>query len=138
MSPGDSLSIGKYTITLEQIKNSDNPNYRAATGLMTIYQQGQLVDTILPETRFYKTSEQPTTEVAMRSTLKEDLYVVFSGMNQNSKTVFRAYLFPLVAWIWIGGVVFVVGTLICLIPSKQGQPKVKAAARVETEELVKA
>ena len=138
MSPGDSLSIGKYTITLEQIKNSDNPNYRAATGLMTIYQQGQLVDTILPETRFYKTSEQPTTEVALRSTLKEDLYVVFSGMNQNSKTVFRAYLFPLVAWIWIGGVVFVLGTLICLMPSKQGQSKVKAAARVETEELVKA
>jgi cytochrome c-type biogenesis protein CcmF len=77
--------------------------------------------------------------VALRSTLKEDLYIVFSGQNQNSpKTVFRAYLFPLVSWIWIGGVVFVLGTLICLIPSKQGQVKVKAAAGVQAEELVKA
>jgi len=139
MSPGESLSIGKYAITLEQIKSSDNPNYRSATGLMTVHKNGELVDTILPESRFYKASEQPTTEVALRSTLKEDLYVVFSGVNQNnSKTVFRAYLFPLVSWIWIGGAVFVLGTLICLIPSKQGQPKVKPAARVEAEELVKA
>jgi len=47
-------------------------------------------------------------------------------------------LFPLVSWIWIGGVVFVLGTLICLIPNKQGQPRVKPAARVEAQELVKA
>jgi cytochrome c-type biogenesis protein CcmF len=139
MVPGDSLNIGQYTITLEQIKSSDNPNYRAATGLMTVYKDGQLVDTILPETRFYKASEQSTTEVALRSSLKEDLYVVFSGMQQNnSKPVFRAYLFPLVSWIWIGGAVFVLGTVICLIPSKQGKLEGKTTAKVAAEELAKA
>jgi len=140
MVPGDSLKIGQYTITLEQIKSSDNPNYRAATGLMTVYRDGQLVDTILPETRFYKASEQPSTEVALRSSLKEDLYVVFSGVSQtNSKTVFHAYLFPLVSWIWVGGIVFVLGTLICLLPSKHGKAEPKAPAKkVETEELARA
>jgi len=139
MVPGDSLNIGQYTINLEQIKSSDNPNYRAATGLMTVYKDGQLLDTILPETRFYKASEQSTTEVALRSSLKEDLYVVFSGMQQNnSKPVFRAYLFPLVSWIWIGGAVFVLGTVICLIPSKQGKLEGKATAKIAAEELAKA
>jgi len=106
---------------------------------MTVYKEGQLVDTILPETRFYKASEQPSTEVALRSTLKEDLYVVFSGMQQNnSKPVFRAYLFPLVSWIWIGGAVFVLGTVICLIPSKQGRLEGRTTAKVTAEELAKA
>ena len=123
MSPGDSLSSTNTRLRWSRSRIPTILTIARPLGLMTIYNRGQLVDTILPETRFYKTSEQPTTEVALRSTLKEDLYVVFSGMNQNSKTVFRAYLFPLVAWIWIGGVVFVLGTLICLIPSKQGQQK---------------
>ena len=139
MVPGDSLSIGKYTLTLEQIKSANNSNYQAAIGLMTVYKEGTLVDTLLPERRFYKASEQGTTEVALRSTPLEDLYVVFAGVNQsNSKAVFHVYLNPLVSWVWIGGIIFVVGTVICLIPSKQGVARSKVSAKVEVEELAKA
>ena len=30
----------------------------------------------------------------------------------------QAYVFPLVSWIWIGGLVLIGGTLVCLVPSK--------------------
>jgi cytochrome c-type biogenesis protein CcmF len=139
MVPGDSLIIGKYTLTLEQIKNAENDNYASATGLMTIFQEGKLIDSLLPERRFYKASDQDTTEVALRSSLKEDLYVVLAGFNKEmSKAVFHAYLNPLVAWIWIGGVTFVLGTLICLIPSKQGMAKSKSVASTKVEDYAKA
>jgi len=139
MVPGDSLSLGKYTLTLEQIKSANNANYQSATALMTVYKDGTLVDTLLPERRYYKANDTATTEVALRSGLNEDLYLVFSGIEKdNSKLVFHAYLNPLVSWVWIGGIIFVLGTVICLIPSKQGMARSKVSEKVEVEELAKA
>jgi len=139
MVPGDSLSLGNYTLTLEQIKSANNANYQSATALMTVYKDGTLVDTLLPERRYYKASDTATTEVALRSGLNEDLYLVFSGIEKdNSKPVFHAYLNPLVSWVWIGGIVFVLGTVICLIPSKQGMARSKVSEKIEVEELAKA
>ena len=49
----------------------------------------------------------------------EDLYLNFGGMSDdNQRAVIQAYVFPLVSWIWIGGLVLIGGTLICLVPSK--------------------
>jgi cytochrome c-type biogenesis protein CcmF len=56
--------------------------------------------------------------VANRSTPQEDLYLVYSGRNQDSgKPIIRAHLNPLVWWIWVGVLVVIAGTLIALIPS---------------------
>jgi cytochrome c-type biogenesis protein CcmF len=38
--------------------------------------------------------------------------------DDNQRAVIQAYVFPLVSWIWIGGLVLIGGTLICLVPSK--------------------
>ena len=49
----------------------------------------------------------------------EDLYLNFGGMSDdNQRAVIQAYVFPLVSWIWIGGLVLIGGTLVCLVPSK--------------------
>jgi cytochrome c biogenesis factor len=45
--------------------------------------------------------------------------VVFAGMSTDGKNpVIQVYINPLVNWVWIGGIVFVLGTLVALIPSK--------------------
>jgi cytochrome c-type biogenesis protein CcmF len=139
MGPGESLEIGSYSLTLEQVKNKDNPNYASAVAVMKVYKNGKLVDTLLPERRFYKAREEPTTEVALRSSLKEDLYVVLAGFNQStSKAVIHTFLNPLVSWIWIGGLVFMLGTVVCLIPDRHEKAMQKVATPVEAEELAKA
>ena len=38
--------------------------------------------------------------------------------DDNQRAVIQAYVFPLVSWIWVGGLVLIGGTLICLVPSK--------------------
>jgi hypothetical protein len=51
--------------------------------------------------------------------LNEDLYLNFGGMSDdNQRAVIQAYVNPLVSWIWIGGLVLIGGTLVCLVPSK--------------------
>jgi hypothetical protein len=58
--------------------------------------------------------------VAIYSTLKEDLYVVYAGRSPDTKQpVIHAYLNPLVKWIWLGGAIVVMGTLLALVPNQQ-------------------
>jgi cytochrome c-type biogenesis protein CcmF len=61
---------------------------------------------------------QPDTIVAKRSTLKEDLYVVYEGKNQQTdRPIIKAIVNPLVNWIWIGVFILVFGTGVVLVPN---------------------
>jgi cytochrome c-type biogenesis protein CcmF len=75
---------------------------------------------LYPERRFFQTNEQSGTMVAIYSTLREDLYVVYAGQNPESGApVIHAFLNPLVKWIWLGGLVVVLGTLVTLLPNRR-------------------
>jgi cytochrome c-type biogenesis protein CcmF len=118
MAEGDKVTLGKYTFLCNGIKELDTPNYyflEAALSVTT--QNGKHVTNLYPEKRVYKASEQASSEVAMRSNLKEDIYAVFAGMSEESnKAVIQFYLNPLVTWLWIGGIVMLAGTLVCIFP----------------------
>jgi len=71
-----------------------------------------------PEKRVYAVNGQPQTMVANHSTMRWDLYVVYEGRDSTSGLpIIKAFLNPLVMWIWVGLVVVVLGTLVALVPS---------------------
>jgi cytochrome c-type biogenesis protein CcmF len=73
-----------------------------------------------PEQRFYHLGEgvQPQTMVAIHSIPEWDLYVVYEGINQDTnQPIIKAFLNPLVGWIWFGLAVIVFGTFVALVPS---------------------
>jgi cytochrome c-type biogenesis protein CcmF len=75
---------------------------------------------LYPERRFFQTNEQSGTMVAIYSTLREDLYVVYAGQSpENQLPVIHAYLNPLVKWIWLGGAIVVLGTMVTLLPNRR-------------------
>ena len=115
MVKGDKVEIGGYSLKLQDIKETENANFVSEVGIIKVYRNGKEIKTLKPERRFYRASEQATTEVALRSTLKEDLYVVLAGFNpEGTRAIIHVFLNPLVAWVWLGAFVFMVGTLICL------------------------
>jgi cytochrome c-type biogenesis protein CcmF len=62
-------------------------------------------------------SFEPSTEVGIRSGLREDIYVVFAGaVNGTEEAVYRFNLNPLVWWVWAGGFILVVGGLVTMWP----------------------
>jgi cytochrome c-type biogenesis protein CcmF len=90
---------------------------------------------MFPERRFYKNVEQPTTEVALYSTLKEDMYLVFGGSTTDgSKAVLQLFYNPLTMWVWIGAWVLALGTIVALLPNKKIQPSRRAPVKARTEE----
>jgi cytochrome c-type biogenesis protein CcmF len=116
---GDRIQLAAYELKVTSLDSGDTSNYSWSTAEVEVYKGGSQIDTLFPEKRFYKTSRQGASEVAIRRRLNEDLYLNFAGMSEdNVHAVIQAYIFPLVSWIWLGFWVMMAGTVICLIPSK--------------------
>jgi cytochrome c-type biogenesis protein CcmF len=129
---GESIRLGHYVVTCKTYTQDDNANFASTWAIMDVYRDGQLVGTMFPERRIYKASQQPSTMPAIRSTPREDLYLVYTGMNPDTgHPIIRVHLNPLVFWIWAGAHLILLGTLLALIPSiATARVPVRAAAHV--------
>ena len=86
-----------------------------------------MIGELTPEKYFHRSYEQAVTEVAIRSTLIEDLYVILIGWDEDGTTAFKVLVNPLVNWIWIGGGVLFLGGLIAFWPERRRLPTPKQA-----------
>jgi cytochrome c-type biogenesis protein CcmF len=132
---GDTFQIGRYDVKVNDIRSGENPNYAWSHAVLDVSVGGTHAKTLEPEKRLYKASRQPSSEVSIWRKLNEDLYINFAGL-EDGTAVFQAYVFPLVSWIWIGFWILMMGTIVCLIPSKTRaqQPPPKPARR-EVQEV---
>jgi len=118
LSPGQTMQAGKFTLTYERIAQEEDAHVQRLRAVVHVRDGERAIGTLTPEKRFYKKPQQPTTEIALRQTLTEDLYLVLGSYDPASKLVtILAYVNPLVAWIWIGGVILAIGTAITMWPS---------------------
>ncbi|HTZ95620.1 MAG TPA: heme lyase CcmF/NrfE family subunit [Terriglobales bacterium] len=131
MGFGDKMQIGAYTLVCRSYTQDDNPNYGSEWAVMDVYKGGEKIDTLYPERRFFKASQQPSTIPQIHTTAREDLYLVYEGQNQDTgKPIIKAHLNPLVMWIWVGVWIMIVGTALALIPNAV-PVQVRAPVRVQ-------
>ena len=128
---GDHMRIGSFDLVCRSYTQDDNPNYSSEWAIMDVYQNGKMIDTLTPQRLFYKASQQASTKPDIRSTLKEDLYLVYEGQNENGQPIIRAHLNPLVMWIWLGVWIILAGTVLALVPNAPAVARVPAARLVE-------
>jgi cytochrome c-type biogenesis protein CcmF len=120
MQPGQTLRIGPYTLLLQAFDTQPEKNYTAERMIVEVLENNKQKLMLYPEKRRFSTTAENGTMVAIYSTLKEDLYVVYAGQSPDTQLpVIHAFLNPLVKWIWFGGVVVVLGTLVALLPNRR-------------------
>ena len=119
LATGDKLELGRYTLVSQAFTEDDNANYASRAALLDVYRNGKFLTQLNPEERRFKASGgQPVHIVANHSTLREDLYVTYQGLNdQTGHPIIKAIINPLVNWIWIGVLVIVLGTAMALVPN---------------------
>lgn len=118
MDFGQSMQIGPYKLVCQSFTQESNPNYDTEYSLLDVYRNGKKVTQLAPEKRFYVASQQTQTMVANHSTPAWDLYVVYEGKNPDTGLpIIKAFLNPLVVWIWIGLIITVLGTGVALLPN---------------------
>lgn len=129
MPVGAQMDIGAYHLTNQDFDSTPSGNYTSEKATIAVDRNGKQVIMLYPERRFYPANQESGTMVAIYSTLKEDLYVVYAGRNPDTQQpVIHAYINPLVKWIWLGGVVVVLGTLLALVPNQQPVLAIQRAA----------
>jgi cytochrome c-type biogenesis protein CcmF len=88
------------------------------TGHVSVFEDGKPLGTMTPAKWYFNKREQePTTEVAIRRSPTEDLYIVLAGYDASAQTgTYTVTVNPLVNWIWFGFAVLAIGTGIALLP----------------------
>ena len=114
----DKMSVGPYTLECVGFTQDSNANYNSDYALLDVYRNGKKQFQMAPEKRVYLASQQPQTMVSVHSVPSWDLYVVYEGTNPDTgQPIIKAFLNPLVSWIWAGVVLIVLGTFVALVPS---------------------
>ncbi|MBI5182825.1 MAG: heme lyase CcmF/NrfE family subunit, partial [Nitrospinae bacterium] len=114
---GESISVKDYRLTYEDISyNTPYPNKDEVIATLSVEKNGKKIWRARPEKEFFANWEQPSTIVDILSTLKEDLYIILGGFQEDSTASFKVIVNPLLKWLWIGGIVISLGTLVVMWP----------------------
>jgi cytochrome c-type biogenesis protein CcmF len=115
--------IGTYELTYEGLRDGQSPDDRIITeAMLSVSYNGRPAGTLVPNREYFVVQQQPMTIPDKRSTLGDDLYVILAGWEGSGETAtFKAYINPLVNWLWIGGIVFIFGTIVAAWPTEQEQ-----------------
>jgi cytochrome c-type biogenesis protein CcmF len=131
MGFNDTLTLGQYRLVCQSFTQDSNANFDTEYALLDVYKGSKKLTQLAPEKRFYHASQTSSTMVALRSTLANDLYVIYEGKNPDTdRPIIKVFVNPLMNWIWIGVLIVVFGTLLALVPNLTRTPVV---ARVAVE-----
>jgi cytochrome c-type biogenesis protein CcmF len=118
MTFGDTLTLGQYRLVCQTYTQDSNKNFDTEYALLDVFRGNKKITQLAPEKRFYHASQTSSTMVALHSTLASDLYVIYEGRNPDTdKPIIKAFLNPLMNWIWVGVGIVVFGTLLALVPN---------------------
>ncbi len=116
VAPGQSFTVGRYQLAYRGIEDASDRHMMRLVASLAVTADGDELGELRPEKRFYRRPEQPATEVAFRSTLREDLYVILGAADDEQNATFQVYVNPMVSWLWLGGVILVLGTGLAIMP----------------------
>lgn len=125
---GQSFSVGSYRLTYIGLKDYENAHMEDLRASVLVRSGGRDITTLRPSKLFYKREQQPATRVAIRSTPAADLYVVLAGVEGEGRLVtFEVFLTPLVFWLWAGGLIMAIGTVIVMWPNVRERAAIATA-----------
>ena len=122
VSAGQDLNLANYTVKYREIASwDDNPkgvNYTRA--VLDVYENGIYLGELHPRKDYYFESQQSMTIPGQRATLRDDLYVLLVDWEPSTMegATFKIYVNPLVNWLWLGSLLFLIGVFIAAWPEK--------------------
>ena len=129
---GEQMTLGNYVITYNSLAEFDTPQTgrNVARAVVSVYQDGEYIRDLYPRRDYYYESQQPMTIPGVRSTWEDDLYILLVDWKPISAegATFKVFVNPLINWLWVGGLVFILGTLVAAWPTFEAEPA-RARAR---------
>jgi cytochrome c-type biogenesis protein CcmF len=132
LTRGESMDVRGYTLTYENLSpNFPSGEAQVTSASVAVSREGKRVATLSPARAFYGRQGEWETTPAILSSPQEDLYLIIAGWEDNFATVtFRAYVNPLVFWLWFGGLCLMLSTLIAAWPDAREMERARVASAV--------
>jgi cytochrome c-type biogenesis protein CcmF len=128
LTPGQEATIGSYRLVYNGLSSANEGKRDVVSASVTAYAGSEQLGIMTPSKEFYQGFDSPNTEVSMRSTPAEDLYLILNSWDQQQKAVFKLVINPLVTWIWVGGYVLLLGAIIAFWPERKASRQEAAQA----------
>ncbi|MDP2952535.1 MAG: cytochrome c-type biogenesis CcmF C-terminal domain-containing protein, partial [Chloroflexota bacterium] len=118
--PGETMSLGSYTMKYEGKSEFNTPSRNVTVATLSLYNSdGKSIGFLNAKKFLHRYYDQPVTEVAIYTTPLEDFYVILGAWGEDGSTVFKVVINPMVVWVWIGGVLVLVGTVVAFWPDRR-------------------
>ena len=121
LKPGQQTALDRFVVRHDTLTIRDDGQKQIVTATMTVFENGREIRQMHPAKWFFhgREKEPPTTEVAIRRTAGDDLYIALDRFDAGSQTVaVQIVVNPLINWIWFGFGMLAIGTGITLLPER--------------------
>ncbi len=110
---GESVQVKNYTFKYEDFSAEDSPLAQINRTVLGVYENERKIAVLTPEKNYDKSYEQWFAEVAVHTNFKEDIYAILGGTDPDGASAgFKIQVNPLVLWVWLGGIIITLGTVI--------------------------
>jgi cytochrome c-type biogenesis protein CcmF len=124
---GESTELGPYTLTFVKAETVEEPHRQSLVAHVAVARAGAELGTLRPRMNHYESQREPIGTPAVRSSLREDLYLSIMNVDAERGTLgLLALVNPMVAWIWIATAVMALGGLLALVPRRADTLLVRA------------
>jgi cytochrome c-type biogenesis protein CcmF len=135
VGPGETLTVGPYTLRFDGVTQVDGPNYKGRRATIDMLDGAAVKATMHTELRVYDAEGQDISVTAIRTTGLRDLYLALGDDRGQGRWTLRAYVSPLAPLIWLGALVMALGGALSLAgrlraraPEPKSAPSIALAA----------
>ncbi|WP_291075233.1 heme lyase CcmF/NrfE family subunit [Hyphomonas sp.] len=121
LAEGGSAKVIGWTLTLDQVRAIEGPNWYADRAVLTATRGGATA-LLTPMKRYYPAAQMPTTETAIHKTGTGDLYAALGEQRMvegEPRWVFRVYYNPLIDLVYFGVILMALGGVFSLWPRRK-------------------
>jgi cytochrome c-type biogenesis protein CcmF len=118
MQTGQQIEVGPYLVRHDALRVTNDAQKQMVTAQLSIFKDGEAVGQMFPARWYFRNFEtEPTTEVAIRRSFADDLYLVLPAFDlQNQSVTLSVVVNPLVNWVWFGFALLAFGTGFSMLP----------------------
>jgi peroxiredoxin len=116
LSPGEPTRVGEYTLVYEDVRQEPAGDHVSTWATIAAYRGTDFLTTLKPRLEYYPAGEQTIAVPALRTGLREDLYLVLFWWSDSGTVNVQVFVNPLVNFLWAGGLVFLAGGAVAWWP----------------------
>lgn len=120
LKQGESIEVQEYKLTYEGKETVRESHRQSESAKVSVQRNGRDIGLLEPKLNNYYRMGSVIGTPAVHNFVDEDLYLNLVNMNEDGSIVgLQVITQPLVLWLWIGGGVMMIGTLISAWPARR-------------------